>query len=173
MFFLGDSAGAFLTIYATAIIHNPKLAEEFGIQTDLSGLFIKGLGLISGLFYTASKDRYGLFYKAMLYGSDMKNAMMRKYRNPESKEIMDSLPPCIFITSEGDSLKKQSITFCKVLQKMEFMSFSRIIWIRNWFMTFQSFRGIERKPEMLSEKSAASSGTVLRIIPWTWSNKAY
>lgn len=53
----------------------------------------------------------------MLYGKDMKNAMMRKYRNPESQEIMDSLPPCIFITSEGDFLKKQSITFCKALQK--------------------------------------------------------
>lgn len=117
VFLLGDSAGAFLAIYATAIIHNPKLAEEFGIQTDLSGLFIKGLGLISGLFYTASKDRYGLFYMVLLYGRDMKNAMIRKYRNPESQEIMESLPPCIFITSEGDFLKKQSITFCKALQK--------------------------------------------------------
>lgn len=53
----------------------------------------------------------------MLYGKDMKNAMVRKYRNPESPEIIDSLPPCIFITSEGDFLKKQSISFCKALQR--------------------------------------------------------
>lgn len=117
VFLVGDSAGAFLAVYAASIINNAKLAEEFGTQTDLSGLYIKGLGLISGLFYTASRDRYGLFYKAMLYGKDMKNAMVRKYRNPESPEIIDSLPPCIFITSEGDFLKKQSVSFCKALQQ--------------------------------------------------------
>ena len=116
VFIVGDSAGAFLTVYATAIIHNPKLAKELGIDMDLTGIRIKGLGLISGLFYTAGKDFYGFFYKALLYGKDMKNDALRKYCNPELSDVITILPPCMLITSEGDFLKKHSFDFYKALQ---------------------------------------------------------
>lgn len=117
VFLVDDSAGAFLAVYATAIIHNPRLAEAFGLQMDLPEIHIRALDLISGLFYTASYDFYGLFYRALLYGKDMENNVLRKYSNPELPEIISTLPSCILITCEKDILKRNSIAFYKALKR--------------------------------------------------------
>lgn len=117
VFIVGDSAGALLSVYATAIIHNPKLAEAFGLLMDLSKIHIRALGLISGLYYTASFDFYGLFYRALLYGKDSGHNVLKKYRNPETSEVISTLPPCILITCEKDILKKNSIAFYKALKR--------------------------------------------------------
>lgn len=115
VFIVGDSAGAFLAVYATAILHNPKLADEFGIATGPYKVRINGLALISGLFYADGKDPYAFFYKFLFSGKNTKNDVARRYRNPERQEIAGSLPPCIFITSEGDFLKKHSRSFSSTL----------------------------------------------------------
>ena len=117
VFIVGDSAGALLSVYATAIIHNPKLAEAFGLLMDLSKIHIRALGLISGLYYTASFDFYGLFYRSLLYGKDSGHNVLKKYRNPETSEVISTLPPCILITCEKDILKKNSIAFYKALKR--------------------------------------------------------
>ena len=116
IFLIGDSAGAFLATYATAIIHNHDLAEQLDMQICDAAIRIKALALISGLFYTTGNDRIRKFYQSMLYGRNMKNEALRKYTNPENKAIIGNLPPCILFTSAGDFLKSQSQAFEKALE---------------------------------------------------------
>lgn len=115
VFIVGDSAGAFLTVYATAILHNPKLADEFGIETGPYKVRITGLALICGMFYADRNNPCELFYKFLFSGKNTKKDAVKRYRSPERNEVAGSLPPCIFITSEGDFLNKHSHSFAAAL----------------------------------------------------------
>lgn len=113
---IGDSAGAFLALYSTAIIKNPKLADEFGIE-NVPDIPISALGFISGLFYTTANDYYGAFYKRLLYGKSAIRFDIPKHVDPDCPEVAGVLPPCYILTSAGDYLKDYTIRFERALSK--------------------------------------------------------
>ncbi|MDY4770963.1 MAG: alpha/beta hydrolase [Lachnospiraceae bacterium] len=113
---IGDSAGAFLALYTTAIIKNPKLASEFGIE-NVPDIPISALGFISGLFYTTANDYYGAFYKRLLYGKSAIRFDIPKHVDPDCEEVAGVLPPCYILTSAGDYLKDYTIRFERALSR--------------------------------------------------------
>ena len=53
--------------------------------------------------------------KFLFSGKNTKKDAVKRYRSPERNEVAGSLPPCIFITSEGDFLNKHSHSFAAAL----------------------------------------------------------
>lgn len=113
----GDSGGACLLVYATAVQNNGKVAaavpayEKWMADT----VKIKGLGLVSGMFYTTRFDKIGLFLPRYLYGKSYKRSAFAAYLDPGCKEVAGSLPPCFLVTSGKDHLVKYTTDFEKAL----------------------------------------------------------
>ena len=114
IFMVGDSAGAYLAVYATAIKGNPSLSVA--AYNSTSGASIQALALISGMFYTNRFDKIGLFLPNALYGKHYKKSNFAQFINPECDGIVRKLPPCYLVTSSGDYLHKYTIDFSKALK---------------------------------------------------------
>lgn len=81
---VGDSGGACLLTYCTAMQNSKKVAAAAHITP--SALPIQALGLISGMFYTNKRDKIGLFLPSYLYGKGYKKRAFAPYVNPEHPE---------------------------------------------------------------------------------------
>lgn len=114
IFMVGDSAGAYLAIYTTAMKNNPSLSVA--THNSTSGAQIRALALISGMFYTNRFDKIGLFLPKALYGNHYKTSSFAQYINPESEGIIKNLPPCYLVTSCGDHLHNYTVDFAKALK---------------------------------------------------------
>lgn len=113
----GDSGGACLLTYCTAMQNSQTLAKAAGIRpADLS---IRALGLISGMFYTNRFDSIGLFLPMYLYGPGYRRKDFAPYVNPENREVAGALPPCLLVTSKKDSLRRYTVDFEKALRKYQ------------------------------------------------------
>lgn len=115
VFLVGDSAGAFLSVYEGAAQNNPKLAQA--IPLTPTSLPIHGLGLISGMYYTTKPDSVGLFLRKDFYGKDWKHHPMSEFYDPACTGIADCLPPCFLITSKTDNLHNYTRQFYRGLKK--------------------------------------------------------
>lgn len=115
---IGDSGGAFLALYTTAIINNPAVAEDFNIIIAPE-IQITALALISGLFYTTANDFYGAFYKRLLYSKSAIDFEIPRFVNPDCEDVAGVLPPCYLITSAKDNLKDYTFRFEKALDKYD------------------------------------------------------
>lgn len=102
-YMVGDSAGAMLAMYASAIQRNPRLAKAAGIRP--SYLEIMSLALISGMFYTTRMDKIGLVLPKAFYGDQYKKHPFYPYLNPDNIAVSMYLPPCMLITSKADHLR--------------------------------------------------------------------
>ena len=115
IYVIGESAGAFLAVYACAMATSKPLCDAMGFGS--AGKPIKGLACLSGMFYTAKKDLIGRVYRKDLYGERRKDSGLMQYMNPEHKEVMDNLPPVIMTTSSADFLKNYSFSYAQALEK--------------------------------------------------------
>ena len=115
MFVIGESAGAFLAVYACAMTTSKPLCEAMGF--DSANRPVKGLACLSGMFYTAKKDLIGRVYLKDLYGERRKDSGLMQYMNPEHNEVMDNLPPVIMTTSSADFLKSYTLSYAQALEK--------------------------------------------------------
>lgn len=115
VYLVGDSAGAYLITYVSAMQKSKEMAEAAGVRP--SQLPIKALGLISGMFYTHRKDSIGIFLASWIYGKDWRNHPFRPYMNPEHPDIVRNLPPCFLVTAGGDNLRHYTIRYYKILCK--------------------------------------------------------
>lgn len=115
VYLTGDSAGAFLGVYAVAAQRSPELAAAAGVTP--SGLPVRALGLISGMFYTRRPDKIGLLLTSSFYGKDWRKHPFRPYMNPEHPAVAGSLPPCFLVTSDGDFLQKYTLDFAAALRR--------------------------------------------------------
>ena len=116
LYLTGDSAGAYLCIYLSALKNNPNLNHLLKIKNKIIPT-IKGLGLISGMFYTNKFDQIGVFVPKLIYGKNYKKNYNSVYYNIENKEIISFLSPCFLVTNKGDFLRHYSIEFSKKLAK--------------------------------------------------------
>ena len=115
VFLTGDSAGAFLSVYAVAAQRSETIAQAAGVKP--SGLKIKGLGLISGMFHTAEWDETGFFLRKDFYGKHWRRHPLLPYLKPENREVASLMPPVFLVTGKADKLRGSTIRFCKGLQK--------------------------------------------------------
>ena len=115
MFVIGESAGAFLAVYACAMTTSKPLCEAMGF--DSANRPVKGLACLSGMFYTAKKDLIGRVYLKDLYGERRKDSKLMQYMDPEHNEVMDNLPPVIMTTSSADFLKSYTLSYARALEK--------------------------------------------------------
>lgn len=112
---VGDSTGAFLTLYTAAIQRNPTLAKASGVRP--SYLEIQSMALISGMFYTTGKDSIGMFLPKALYGESDKKHSFYPYLDPSVPAVGLSLPPCLLITSKRDKLYGYTRDLSQALQR--------------------------------------------------------
>lgn len=112
---VGDSGGACLLTYCTAMQNCPSVADAAHITP--APTHIRALGLISGMFYTNRFDKIGLFLPKYLYGPHYRQSEFAPYVNPEHPDIVRSLPPCFLVTSHNDHLRSYTIHFEKALKK--------------------------------------------------------
>ena len=115
VYMVGDSAGAYLAVYAVAMQNSPELAVAAHVHP--STLQIQAMGLISGMFYTRKLDKIGLFLPNFLYGSRYRKTSFAPYTNPEHPAITKNLPPCYLVTSKNDMLQHYTLNFAKALKK--------------------------------------------------------
>lgn len=116
LYLTGDSAGAYLCVYLSALKNNPNLNHLLKIKNKIIPT-IKGLGLISGMFYTNKFDQIGVFVPKLIYGKNYKKNYNSAYYNIENKEIISYLSPCFLVTNKGDFLRHYSVNFSKKLAK--------------------------------------------------------
>lgn len=116
LYLTGDSAGAYLCVYLSALKNNPNLNHLLKVENKIIPT-IKGLGLISGMFYTNKFDQIGVFVPKLIYGKNYKKNYNDAYYNIENKEIISYLSPCFLITNKGDFLRHYSVNFSKTLAK--------------------------------------------------------
>ena len=110
-----DSGGACLLTYASAMIHNNKLANAAGIKP--ASIKLNAIGFISGMFYTNRFDKIGLFLPKYLYGRHYKKEAFAPYINPECSDITEYLPPVFMVTSRNDNLRRYTTDFAMALKK--------------------------------------------------------
>lgn len=116
IFLCGDSAGAFIATYLSALQRNGEMAASLGIDT--LGLGIKALAAISGMFYSSRIDRQGIFIlRRDFYGKHWKTHPFWAYVNPEHPGILKSLPPTVCVTSGGDYLRDYTLRFARTLER--------------------------------------------------------
>ena len=111
----GESAGAYLALYATAAQESDILREKIGCRQ--SNLIIKKIAFSSGMFYTKRLDLIGLLYPLQIYGAKTLNPFFMKYMNPENPEIMNHLPPALLVSSDADFLRKYTLKYAEALKK--------------------------------------------------------
>lgn len=116
LYLTGDSAGAYLCVYLSALKNNHNLNHLLKIKNKIIPT-IKGLGLISGMFYTNKFDQIGVFVPKLIYGKNYKKNYNNAYYNIENKEIISYLSPCFLVTNKGDFLRHYSVNFSKKLAK--------------------------------------------------------
>ena len=110
---IGESAGGFLGLYATALCGSEQLREAFGIEApDLS---IRGLACFGGMLYTTRNDPIGLTYRQDLYGERLRDTAFMELLNPEDPRVESSLPPVFQVTSGADFLKSYTLRYNQAL----------------------------------------------------------
>lgn len=117
IYVVGDSGGAYLATYTTAMCKSDALAKAAGIHP--ASIKINAMALISGMFYTSRFDDIGLFMPKYLYGRHYKRSSFAPYINPEHSDIVKSLPPSLLITSRFDNLKHYTLNYAKALAKQK------------------------------------------------------
>ena len=115
IFLVGDSAGAYLCVYLSALKNNNNLLKSFNFNKIKPN--IQAIGLVSGMYYTTKFDQIGLFLPKLIYGKKYKQKYENVYYNIENEDIINFISPCFLITGNGDFLKSYTIKFDKLLTK--------------------------------------------------------
>jgi len=115
IYVMGESAGAFLALYATAAANSQRVRRAYGC-TD-PGVNVKALVCVSGMLYVSTSFAVGFAYKKDLYGERRRDKIFMRYTDPEFSEIMNALPPVFLTTSKGDFLGASTKKYVKALRK--------------------------------------------------------
>ncbi len=115
IFLVAESAGAFLATYVAAMKRSRKLQDAIGYKP--TNMVFRGIGLISGMFYTRKKDPLGMILAEQLYGDKFYDHAFMQFMDPEHPEIVRNLPPAFLITSRGDFLNRYTLDYHEALKK--------------------------------------------------------
>ena len=115
VFLTGDSAGAFLSVYAAAAQKDGAIAEAAGVKPPK--LNFRALGLINGMYHTAECDETGFFLRRDFYGIGWRKHPLLPYLKPEREAVAGLMPPCLLVTGKSDKLRVSTLRFHKGLRK--------------------------------------------------------
>ena len=110
---IGESAGGFLTLYATALASSPQLQEALDIEPHT--LPVRGLACFGGMFYTSEFDPIGLVYRRTMYGEHLRDEHFKQLIDPEDPRVVSYLPPMLLVTSGADFLKSYTLRYTRAL----------------------------------------------------------
>lgn len=114
VYLFGESAGAWLSVYAAAAMENAHLRRLFGCPEPT--LSLRGLIGISGMYYTTRLDPLGLVYRKDLYGERRRRPSVMELMNPEHPAVVSALPPVLLTSSGSDFLKSYTLRYAEALQ---------------------------------------------------------
>jgi acetyl esterase/lipase len=118
----GDSAGAYLTAFASCISARKELADNLGIRTVFSEKEIKGVLLFSGLYdlETGSKTGFPSIKSdiKMLLGTDRIARRRDLDRFSVIKNITDKFPKAFISSGEADWLYPESARLADTLSRL-------------------------------------------------------
>lgn len=112
---IGESAGAFVALYATALARSRALSETLGCPQP--GLRPAALVCLSGMFYTTRANIIGIVYKKDMYGARCRETAFMDLMDPEHAEVVESLPPVLLTSSRGDFLNSHTLRYAKALER--------------------------------------------------------
>ena len=110
---IGESAGGYLSLYATALSNSPQLQTTLGIKPSM--LPVRGLACFGGMFYTSEFDPIGLVYRRTLYGEHLRDERFKQLVDPEDPRVVSGLPPMLLVTSGADFLKSYTLRLTRAL----------------------------------------------------------
>ena len=113
IFVVAESAGAYLALYASAMIRSKKLCDV--IACEPPHINIRAISFISGMFYVTRRDFIGLSYPREIFKERSLDTEFMKYMDPECSEVISALPPAILTTSRNDFLRKYTISYAEAL----------------------------------------------------------
>ncbi len=110
----GDSAGALLGLYASAISSSVKLADAFGVEAGFAPL---GFFFVSGLYNLRAKNYIRHLCKYALPKGYKKKAW---YKYTDACELLGeyATPPIFLTSSDEDMLKDQTDAFVTLLSAL-------------------------------------------------------
>lgn len=111
----GESAGAFLVLYAAAAGGSEAFRRLLGCGEY--GFAISHLILLSGMIYTAAKDPVGLVYRKTLYREKSGDREFMARIAPDNPELMAVLPPIFLVSSKADFLRVNTLNYAKALER--------------------------------------------------------
>ena len=115
VFLVGDSAGAFISVYELAAQKNPEVARC--LELTPTSLKVKAAAFISGMFYTTRTDVTCMFLRQDFYGRNWRKHPFRPYMDPAVPEVAGQVPPCWLLTSGADNLRKYTLDFAAGLKR--------------------------------------------------------
>lgn len=115
VFLVGDSAGAFISVYELAAQKNPDIAHS--LELTPAALKIKAAAFISGMFYTMRSDVTCFFLRRDFYGKNWRTHHFRPYMDPAVEEVAGQMPPCWLVTSAADNLRRYTLDFAAGLKR--------------------------------------------------------
>lgn len=110
---IGESAGGFLSLYATALSSSRQLQVAMGLEPPK--LHARGLALFGGMLYTCRFDPIGLVYRRSMYGERLNDEHFKELIDPEDPRVMSYLPPVFLVTSGADFLESYTLRFNNAL----------------------------------------------------------
>ncbi len=114
VFLVGDSAGAFLGLYAVAARKNGDLAKAAGVMP--TRFCPSALGWLCGMFHTAEADDTGLCLRSSFYGKRWRSHPIYPYLKPEKPEVASTQEPTFLLCVQGDKLRRSSLRLHRGLQ---------------------------------------------------------
>jgi acetyl esterase/lipase len=115
---IGESAGGYLSLYATALTNSHSLQGMLGLRPPrLRPFAFVG---VCGMFYTTRFDPLGLVYRKDLYGEHRKDPIFMDRINPGNPSVISHLPPVLLTSSRGDFLRGYTLRFAQSLEDMEY-----------------------------------------------------
>ena len=112
---IGESAGGYLALYATALLGSPYLEATLGIKAP--ELSVRGLAMFGGMLYTSRFDAIGLVYRRDLYGDRLEDESFMELMDPEDPRVELMLPPVLQVTREEDFLQSYTLRYNEALAK--------------------------------------------------------
>lgn len=110
----GESAGAFLALYAAAAGKSEALCRAFGCEAH--GLALSRLILLSGMIYTTGNDPVSLVYKKTLYPGESRDRALMARLAPDDPQIISLLPPILLVSSKADFLRGNTLRYAMALE---------------------------------------------------------
>ena len=111
----GESAGAFLALYAAAAAGSEALRGMLGCEKH--GLAVSRLILLSGMIYTTGWDAVSLVYKKELYREKSGDRLFLERMAPDNPEVLSALPPVFLVSSGADFLRKHTLRYAAALER--------------------------------------------------------